>query len=490
MSKTARRAPKKETKHDWSRLDAMTDEERHAAAMADPDAQPMTDEDWQAHEVRAASMDHPPRIQPQSGGVRGAVPHPHRYASGTGSRGARSPMPPPRPICVSSPAHRTRCARPCCRGRFPNGKGQIATSLSRRMAAVSPTCYMRPHAGGRARAPAPVSNPMDKSIATPAPYFDAGEAGRELMALLAAQKGRRWTPGRPCSTSSKQLLRTARTEAERQLAADGNGRRCAEGLSAFQDELIRLVYDYTVANVYRATNPSDAERMAIIATGGYGRGLLAPFSDVDLLFLLPYKQTPWGESVVEYMLYLLWDLGLKVGHATRTVEQCAQAGARRHHHPHRAARCAPDPGRRSPVRRADAPLPARGRERDGPPVRRGQAGRARRAPPPRGRSRAIAVEPNIKDGKGGLRDLHTLHWLAKYLYGDGVNPATVAAQVFTLGGVHHLPPLRGLPLDDPLQPALPGGPRGGAADLRRAAGDRRAAGLRRSAAACARSSAS
>ena len=46
MSKTARRAPKKEIKHDWSRVDAMTDEERHAAAMADPDARPMTDEEW------------------------------------------------------------------------------------------------------------------------------------------------------------------------------------------------------------------------------------------------------------------------------------------------------------------------------------------------------------------------------------------------------------------------------------------------------------
>ena len=101
--------------------------------------------------------------------------------------------------------------------------------------------------------------------------------------------------------------------------------------------------------------------MAIVATGGYGRGLLAPFSDVDLLFLLPYKQTPWGESVVEYMLYLLWDLGLKVGHATRTVDQSLKLGARRHHHPHRAARFAADPGRRAAVRRADAPLPARGR---------------------------------------------------------------------------------------------------------------------------------
>ena len=162
---------------------------------------------------------------------------------------------------------------------------------------------------------------MDKSIATAAPYFDAGEVGRELMGLLDAQKGEAHEARPAVLDKLKQLLRTARFEAERQLAADGNGRRCAEGLSAFQDELIRLVYDYTVANVYRATNPSDAERMAIIATGGYGRGLLAPFSDIDLLFLLPYKQTPWGESVVEYMLYLLWDLGLKVGHATRTVEQ-------------------------------------------------------------------------------------------------------------------------------------------------------------------------
>ena len=62
--------------------------------------------------------------------------------------------------------------------------------------------------------------------------------------------------------------------------------------------------------------------MAVVATGGYGRGLLAPGSDIDLLFLLPYKQTAWGESVAEAILYCLWDMGLKVGHATRSVDEC------------------------------------------------------------------------------------------------------------------------------------------------------------------------
>ncbi|TIU16729.1 MAG: hypothetical protein E5W20_04675, partial [Mesorhizobium sp.] len=63
-------------------------------------------------------------------------------------------------------------------------------------------------------------------------------------------------------------------------------------------------------------------RMAVVAVGGYGRGTLAPGSDIDLLFLLPYKQTPWGEQTVEYMLYMLWDMGLKVGHATRNIDEC------------------------------------------------------------------------------------------------------------------------------------------------------------------------
>ena len=88
-----------------------------------------------------------------------------------------------------------------------------------------------------------------------------------------------------------------------------------------QDEIIRMLFEL-VGTLYRSATPSDAERMAVVATGGYGRGLLAPGSDIDLLFLLPYKQTAWGESVAEGILYCLWDMGLKVGHATRSVDEC------------------------------------------------------------------------------------------------------------------------------------------------------------------------
>jgi [protein-PII] uridylyltransferase len=270
---------------------------------------------------------------------------------------------------------------------------------------------------------------MDTLRFPPAPYFDTQDLRVELTALFNAHGTA--AEARPAVLDRlKDLVKAARTSARAQLETDGNGRRCAMGLARFQDELVRLLYDYTVAHVYRATNPSDAERMAVIATGGYGREMLAPGSDIDLLFLLPYKQTPWGESVAEYMLYLLWDLGFKVGHATRTVEQCLKLAAG-------------DTTIRTSLLDmwliyGDAQLYAELEQRFRNEVIRGsersfidakmmeRSERHRRA----GESR-YKVEPNIKDGKGGLRDLHTLHWLSKYLLGHEVGQASVAMGIFT-----------------------------------------------------------
>jgi [protein-PII] uridylyltransferase len=228
----------------------------------------------------------------------------------------------------------------------------------------------------------------------------------------------------------KEKLAAGRLKAEEWLLADRGGTACAMRLSYIMDEIVRALYDFASGHVYRSSNPSAAERMAVVAVGGYGRGTLAPGSDIDLLFLLPYKQTPWGEQVVEYMLYVLWDMGLKVGHATRNIDECVRLarsdvtiatavlearfiwGAR--------------PLYDDLIRRFDREvvsdtgqeyIQAKLAERD---ARHHKAGESR-----------YLVEPNVKDGKGGLRDLHTLFWIAKYHYRVRDSEELVEKGVFT-----------------------------------------------------------
>ena len=120
----------------------------------------------------------------------------------------------------------------------------------------------------------------------------------------------------------KAALADGRAKAEQLLLKDRHGRRCAERLCRMEDQIIGILFDFARKHLYPSQNPSEAEHMAVVATGGYGRGLQAPGSDIDLLFLLPYKQTAWGELIAETVLYCLWDTGLKVGHATRSVDEC------------------------------------------------------------------------------------------------------------------------------------------------------------------------
>jgi [protein-PII] uridylyltransferase len=256
---------------------------------------------------------------------------------------------------------------------------------------------------------------MDQSLIRSAPYFDAALVREEADELARRHAGQEGAMREALRARLKPLVEEARGAARRQLLADGDGRGCAEGLAAFQDELIRIAFEFATCHVYRSQNPSAAERMAILATGGYGRGLLAPYSDIDLLFLLPYKQTAWGESVAEYLLYLLWDLGFKVGHATRSIDQCVRAAQS-----DMTVRTALLDSR---LVTGDASLYAEFETRFRSDVAKG-TGREfieakldeRNQRHKRSGASRYLVEPNIKDGKGGLRDLHTLHWIASYLH--------------------------------------------------------------------------
>ena len=86
--------------------------------------------------------------------------------------------------------------------------------------------------------------------------------------------------------------------------------------------MVAGVFHYCVTHLHPAPIRTKGQRLAVVAVGGTGRGEMAPYSDVDLLFLTPYKQTAWGESVIESMLYVLWDLKLKVGQSVRSVNDC------------------------------------------------------------------------------------------------------------------------------------------------------------------------
>lgn len=240
---------------------------------------------------------------------------------------------------------------------------------------------------------------------------------RVLADALAAVEGRGAGALRQAGTAVlKAALEAGRAEIERRFAEHPTrGLETAAAHAFLTDQLLRLLWDFTVQRIYPNNNPTAAERMTLIAVGGYGRGEMAPHSDIDLGFLTPWKRTGWCEQVIESMLYSLWDMGLKVGHSSRSLDEMvkmAKADV--------TIRTALLEGRYvwgdtalydEAARRFRLEVQADTRgfiaqklaERD---QRHKKMGDSR-----------YVVEPNVKEGKGGLRDLHTLFWIGKDAYG-------------------------------------------------------------------------
>ena len=261
---------------------------------------------------------------------------------------------------------------------------------------------------------------------SPAPYLQPqlvdGEALRDKVLAIGRDESLDDVARRAALVADLRAALTTGRKTAREflekgpsLSSEHLGITAARALSGLMDAVVTALYTYTTEITFPRNTPTASERLAIVATGGYGRGTLAPGSDVDLLFLLPYKQTAWGESVVEAMLYVLWDLGLKVGHGTRSVSECV--GEARRDMTTRTAllearfligeerlyrelrqRYWQDVARNTASEFIDAKL----KEREDRHMRTGNS--------------RYSVEPNIKDGKGGQRDLQTLFWIGKYVY--------------------------------------------------------------------------
>jgi [protein-PII] uridylyltransferase len=213
----------------------------------------------------------------------------------------------------------------------------------------------------------------------------------------------------------KAALAKGRAEIRRRFEENGSGTGVMREQCWLMDQLIRALFEIVTGEVYPLPNPTSGERLALLAVGGYGRGELAPYSDIDLLFLLPYKPTPHTEQAVESVLYVLWDLGLKIGHSVRSVEDCL-----RHAQSDLTIRTSLLELRYLSGEKA---LWGELKRRFDSEIVRGSAAQfieaklaERDARHHRSGDSRYVLEPNVKDGKGGLRDLHTLYWLAKYIY--------------------------------------------------------------------------
>ncbi len=229
----------------------------------------------------------------------------------------------------------------------------------------------------------------------------------------------------------KETLAQGRAEIRRRFEQDATPASQIIAEQAWlMDQIIEALAAMVQGHVYPLANPTTGEQLAVLAAGGYGRREMAPHSDIDLMFLVPYKVTPHTEQVVEFMLYFLWDLGLVVGHATRSIDEAVRlAGEDLTIRTNMLeTRCIAGEGmlfesfwqryvddviNSGQLNFVDAKLA----ERDSRHDRMGDT--------------RYVLEPNVKEGKGALRDLQTLYWITKYLYRVTDVAELVEMEVFT-----------------------------------------------------------
>ncbi len=274
-----------------------------------------------------------------------------------------------------------------------------------------------------ARADAPKAPPPDDLAAQgEALAVGLGDAGADNIAFR-----------RHAARKLAEFLAERRAEARARLEAGGRGMACAEFLSRVEDMIVFTLHQSVMAKLVAEGVKLPAH--CIVAVGGYGRGTLAPESDIDLLFLAADPADSSVKIVVETMLYVLWDLKQKVGHATRSVEDCivqARADMTIRTSLLESRRLSGDEKLFEMLRRkfetrivaktAGEFVAAKLAERDKRIQRQGES--------------RYVVEPNVKEGKGGLRDLNTLFWIAKYVYRVADPAELVGAGLFTAQEFH------------------------------------------------------
>jgi [protein-PII] uridylyltransferase len=250
---------------------------------------------------------------------------------------------------------------------------------------------------------------------------------RRLADALAALPDDPATLKRAATALLKQALEAGRAEIGRRLAEHpARGHEISASYAFLTDQILRLVFDLATERLIPRTNRTAGERLSLMAVGGYGRAEMALHSDVDIAFLTPWKQTGWAERVIETILYMLWDFGLKVGHSSRSLDEMVRMAKG-----DLTIRTALLEGRfvwgdealYDEAARRFATEVQEGTQRAFVTAKLAERDQRHRR---MGDSRYV-VEPNVKEGKGSLRDLHTLFWIGKTVHNVRSVPELVGA---------------------------------------------------------------
>ncbi|MDA1272635.1 MAG: [protein-PII] uridylyltransferase [Verrucomicrobia bacterium] len=217
----------------------------------------------------------------------------------------------------------------------------------------------------------------------------------------------------------KKFLKVERHRLQILHRSGGGGRFICEGQAAVFDVLLRHILEALQNQPLKER--SQQKPVALVAIGGYGRGELNPRSDIDIMFLhtsqftARSKPDPYLTAITDGLLYTLWDIGLKVGHSVRTVEDCVQVATGDMLSQTSLIEARLIAGDRQLFERMQTVVLAkcvRDREQSYIAARIADQ-EARRAK--HGNS-ACMLEPNIKNGCGGLRDYQNLLWMAHFKY--------------------------------------------------------------------------
>ena len=261
--------------------------------------------------------------------------------------------------------------------------------------------------------------------------FDRAALSADLAALAASGLSRDALRAAVLARL-KDALDSGRREIRRRFQAGGSGALAARANCLLVDRLIQVIHTHVTTAVHPPANLAEDGRTALIALGGYGRGELAPESDVDLLFLHPHGMTPRHERVIEAMLYALWDLGFKVGQAIRSPALCIRLAKSDMTIRTSLLEMRFVWGDRPLFQSLKRSFTREARTRSAARFIEAKLGECDERHRRMGDSRYV-LEPNIKDGKGGLRDLHTLFWIAKYVYRTDDPEALIDHGVLTKG---------------------------------------------------------